>query len=130
MAATTAQDAAKVLQETSFDGKVKIGIIGGSGLDDPDILKNKSEKKVTTPYGDPSDTLTLGTIGGVDCVLVARHGRKHTIMPGNVNYRANVYAIKAEGCTHLIVATACGILREGISELAVLQRHPLSSAFF
>ena len=113
--ASTVDETAKVLQETSYQGKVKIGIIGGSGLDDPDILKDKTEKAVETPYGEPSDVLTLGTIGGVDVVLLARHGKKHTIMPGNVNYRANVYAMKMEGCTHLIVSTACGILREGIS---------------
>ncbi|KAF5283877.1 hypothetical protein FQA39_LY04697 [Lamprigera yunnana] len=95
--------------------KVKIGIIGGTGLDDPDILKNRSEKKVTTLYGDPSDNLILGEIEGVSCVLLARHGRKHSIVPANVNYRANIWALKEEGCTHVVATTATGSLREHIS---------------
>ncbi|XP_071496845.1 S-methyl-5'-thioadenosine phosphorylase-like [Diadema antillarum] len=94
---------------------IKVGIIGGSGLDDPDILQCRQEKFVETPYGKPSDALILGQIGGVDCVLLARHGRKHNIMPTNVNYRANIYALKQEGCTHLIVTTACGSLQEHIA---------------
>lgn len=53
-------------------------------------------KKVTTPFGDPSDSLLLGEVNGVPCVLLARHGRKHNIMPSNVNYRANIWAMKQE----------------------------------
>lgn len=93
---------------------VKIGIIGGSGLDDPDILENRKETEVKTPFGNPSDVLIEGEIGGVNCVLLARHGRKHNIMPTNVNYRANIWAMRQVGCTHLIVSTACGSLREEI----------------
>ncbi|KAF5300879.1 hypothetical protein FQR65_LT09041 [Abscondita terminalis] len=94
--------------------KVKIGIIGGSGLDNPDILKNRTEKKVTTVFGDPSDILIEGEIEGVPCILLARHGRQHSIMPGNVNYRANIWALKEEGCSHVIVSTATGSLQEHI----------------
>lgn len=94
--------------------KVKIGIIGGSGLDDPDILKNRKEKLVSTVFGDPSDCLIEGEIQGVPCVLLARHGRQHSIMPGKVNYRANIWALKEECCTHLIVTTATGSLQEEI----------------
>ena len=93
---------------------MKIGIIGGSGLNDPKLLTLASEKLVATPFGKPSSPLTLGKIHGVDVVLLARHGKKHTIMPSNVNYRANIWALKEEGCTHLIVSTACGSLREEI----------------
>ncbi|KAM4750894.1 uncharacterized protein FYW61_005695 [Anableps anableps] len=93
---------------------VKIGIIGGSGLDDPDILEGRTERYVDTPYGKPSDALILGKIKNVECVLLARHGRQHTIMPSNVNYRANIWALREEGCTHLVVTTACGSLREEI----------------
>ncbi|KAI8118108.1 S-methyl-5'-thioadenosine phosphorylase [Lucilia cuprina] len=93
---------------------IKIGIIGGSGLDDPDILEQRKETVVTTPYGSPSDALIEGEINGVKCVLLARHGRKHNIMPTNVNYRANIWALRQVGCTHLIVSTACGSLREEI----------------
>ncbi|KAG9344143.1 hypothetical protein JZ751_012625 [Albula glossodonta] len=95
-------------------GKHSIGIIGGSGLDDPDILEERSEKYVDTPYGKPSDALIVGKIKNVECVLLARHGRQHTIMPTNVNYQANIWALREEGCTHLLVTTACGSLREEI----------------
>ncbi|XP_043917264.1 S-methyl-5'-thioadenosine phosphorylase isoform X2 [Protopterus annectens] len=91
-----------------------IGIIGGSGLDDPDILEGRIEKDVNTPFGKPSDVLIQGKIKNVDCVLLARHGRQHTISPTNVNFRANIWALKEEGCTHLLVTTACGSLREEI----------------
>ncbi|XP_072877766.1 S-methyl-5'-thioadenosine phosphorylase isoform X1 [Chlorocebus sabaeus] len=93
---------------------VKIGIIGGTGLDDPEILEGRTEKYVDTPFGKPSDALILGKIKNVDCVLLARHGRQHTIMPSKVNYQANIWALKEEGCTHVIVTTACGSLREEI----------------
>ncbi|XP_030557027.1 S-methyl-5'-thioadenosine phosphorylase [Drosophila novamexicana] len=102
-------------KDTNLDPiPVKIGIIGGSGLDDPDILEQRQEKVIETPYGSPSDALIEGEIGGVQCVLLARHGRKHDIMPSNVNYRANIWALRQVGCTHLIVSTACGSLRESI----------------
>ncbi|KAL7878175.1 hypothetical protein SRHO_G00048180 [Serrasalmus rhombeus] len=94
--------------------QIKIGIVGGSGLDDPDILECRTERFVDTPFGKPSDALIMGKIKNVDCVLLARHGRQHTIMPSNVNYRANIWALKQQGCTHVIVTTACGSLREDI----------------
>lgn len=94
--------------------QVKVGIIGGSGLDNPDLLKNRTERKVTTIFGDPSDILVEGDIDGIPCVLLARHGRNHSIMPGNVNYRANVWALKEAGCTHLVVSTATGSLQEEV----------------
>ncbi|XP_014666125.1 PREDICTED: S-methyl-5'-thioadenosine phosphorylase-like isoform X2 [Priapulus caudatus] len=93
---------------------VKIGIVGGTGLDNPDILEGKRVKSVDTAFGKPSDVLVEGTIAGVDCVLLARHGRQHTILPSNVNYRANVLALKNEGCTHMVVTTACGSLKDEI----------------
>ncbi|MDO8741344.1 MAG: S-methyl-5'-thioadenosine phosphorylase [Candidatus Woesearchaeota archaeon] len=94
---------------------VKIGIIGGSGLDDPKILKDAKEIEVITPYGEPSSLLTIGTIDGVDIVLLARHGRQHTIPPTQVNFRANIHALKEQGCTHILATTACGSLREEIN---------------
>ncbi|KAF4522703.1 hypothetical protein B566_EDAN012720 [Ephemera danica] len=102
--------------------KIKVGIIGGSGLDDPDILEGRNEKQVTTPYGNPSDVLIEGTIGGYHCVLLARHGRRHNIMPTNVNFRANIWALKEEGCTHILASTATGSLQENIEpgDLVVL----------
>lgn len=93
---------------------IKIGIIGGSGLDDPHILDKQKEIDVDTPYGKPSSTLKTGKIGDVDVVIVARHGKEHTIPPTYVNYKANIYALKQEGCTHIIATTAVGSLREEI----------------
>src|SRR3989338_6373354 len=103
---------------------VKIGIIGGSGLDDPKILKDAQEKEVDTQYGKPSSVLTTGKIDGVDVVLLARHGKKHTITPTQVNSRANIWAVKQEGCTHIIATTACGSLREeiGRGDLVILDQ--------
>ena len=93
---------------------IKIGVIGGSGLDDPKILKGAKEIYVSTKFGNPSSGLTLGKINGIDVVIIARHGKKHTINPTNVNYRANILALKEQGCTHIIATTACGSLREEI----------------
>jgi 5'-methylthioadenosine phosphorylase len=93
---------------------VKIGIIGGSGLDDPKLMKDAKEKKVKTPYGSPSSPLTIGKINGIDVVILARHGKDHSIYPTGVNFRANIYALKKEGCTHILATTAVGSLREEI----------------
>ncbi len=86
----------------------KIGIIGGSGLDDPKILRDSKESKVSTPYGEPSSPLTIGVIEGVEVVMLARHGRQHSLPPTQVNYRANIFALKEQGCTHILATTACG----------------------
>ena len=92
----------------------KIGIIGGSGLDNPDILEQAQDLSVSTAWGPPSAPLKTGTIAGVDVVLLARHGREHTIPPTQVNYRANVQALKDAGCTHILATTAVGSLRQEI----------------
>ncbi|KAL0810901.1 hypothetical protein ABMA28_010200 [Loxostege sticticalis] len=89
-----------------------IGIIGGSGFDDPTLFENQTESRVTTPFGDLSDVLIQGQIKGVPCVLLARHGRKHQFQPSDVNYRANIWALKAAGCTHVLATTATGSLVE------------------
>uniref|UniRef100_A0A1B6CHF1 S-methyl-5'-thioadenosine phosphorylase n=1 Tax=Clastoptera arizonana TaxID=38151 RepID=A0A1B6CHF1_9HEMI len=94
--------------------EIKIGIIGGSGLNNPSIFEDSKERTLDTPYGPTSDALIEGKIKGVDCVLLARHGRQHTINPSNVNYRANIWALRHVGCTHVIVSTACGSLKEEI----------------
>lgn len=93
---------------------VKVGIIGGSGLDDPEILKRPKIMHVDTPYGNPSSALSVGKINDVDVVLIARHGKKHTLSPTQVNYRANIYALKDQGVTHILATTACGSLKEEI----------------
>ncbi|MEW5744531.1 MAG: S-methyl-5'-thioadenosine phosphorylase [Nitrospirota bacterium] len=93
---------------------IKVGIIGGSGMDDPRLMKDKKEKKVKTPYGAPSSALTTGKIHGVDTVILARHGKGHTIYPTGVNFRANLFALKEADCTHILATTAVGSLREKI----------------
>ncbi|HEY5510950.1 MAG TPA: S-methyl-5'-thioadenosine phosphorylase [Prolixibacteraceae bacterium] len=92
----------------------KIAIIGGSGLENPDILQHQERKIINTPYGDPSSDFTCGFIGGTEVVILSRHGREHTITPSKVNNRANLYAIQQLGCTHILATTACGSLRENI----------------
>ena len=93
---------------------VKVGIIGGSGLDNPDILKQATDIEVETPYGIPTSLLTRGKIGGVEVVIIARHGKNHSIFPSKVNFRANIWALKEQGCTHVLASTAVGSLREAI----------------
>ncbi|MHA2128594.1 MAG: S-methyl-5'-thioadenosine phosphorylase [Promethearchaeota archaeon] len=103
---------------------VKIGIIGGSGLDNPDILKDARDINVDTKYGKPSSPLKLGKIHDIDVVLIARHGREHTIPPTQINYRANIQALKDQVCSHILATTACGSLREEIQrgDLVILNQ--------
>lgn len=103
-----------ILEKIFNNISLQIGIIGGSGLDDPDILEGRKEKIVETPYGPPSDVLIEGKIDNVDCILLARHGRKHSVTPSLINYRANIWALQKEGCTHVLSSTATGSLQEHI----------------
>lgn len=91
-----------------------IGIIGGSGLDDPDILKDPKTIDVDTPYGKPSSALTAGQIDGTNVIILGRHGKQHQYSPTQVNNRANIHALKEAGVTHILATTACGSLREEI----------------
>lgn len=93
---------------------VKIGIIGGSGLDNPDILADARDIRRGTRWGEPSSSLREGRINDVSVALLARHGRGHTIPPSGVNYRANIQALVDCGCTHILATTAAGSLREEI----------------
>jgi 5'-methylthioadenosine phosphorylase len=93
---------------------MKIGIIGGSGLEKLDVFQNAKEIIMETRFGKPSSPIIWGKIDGVDVFIISRHGRKHTIMPSNVNYRANISALKKLGCTHILATTACGSLKESI----------------
>ncbi len=97
-----------------FDIMKKVGIIGGSGLDDPKLLKDYEEIDIKTKYGNPSSSIVKGTLNNVDVAILARHGKGHTIFPSGVNYRANIWALKEIGCTHIIATTAVGSLREEI----------------
>jgi 5'-methylthioadenosine phosphorylase len=102
----------------------KIGIIGGSGLDDPEIMQEAEDLETNTRFGRPSSPLRVGTIEGTEVVLLARHGRRHTIPPSQVNYRANVLALEEAGCTHILATTAVGSLREeiGRGDLVILDQ--------
>ncbi len=91
---------------------IRIGVIGGSGLYQMEGLSDVEERRITTPFGDPSDAVLIGTLEGVRVAFVARHGRGHRIMPTEVNYRANIYALKSLGVEHVISVSACGSLRE------------------
>ena len=92
----------------------KIAIIGGTGLENPNFLKNVREQKVETPYGEPSSTFLSGKIHERDVILLSRHGRDHSIPPSQVNNKANIFAIKELGCSHILATTACGSLKEEI----------------
>jgi 5'-methylthioadenosine phosphorylase len=94
------------------DNPIRIGVIGGSGLYQMEGLSDVEERRVTTPFGDPSDAIVVGTLEGVRVAFVARHGRGHRIMPTEVNYRANVFALKSLGVEQVISISACGSLRE------------------
>jgi 5'-methylthioadenosine phosphorylase len=92
----------------------KIGIIGGSGLENPDLLLDAEEKFFETPFGTPASSLLSGKLQGNEVVILSRHGRSHTITPSGVNNRANIWALREAGCTRILATTACGSLREDI----------------
>jgi len=95
--------------------KVKVGIIGGSGLGDAICSQVKGRPvDISTPFGSPSNVLVETALDGWDVVLLNRHGAGHLIPPSKVPYRANIYALKAAGCTHVIASGAVGSLREKI----------------
>jgi len=93
---------------------MKIGIIGGSGLETLDILESPTQKEVETPFGKPSSPLITGKINNIDVIFISRFGFKHEITPTEVNNRANIFALKDEGCKYIISTTAVGSLREEI----------------
>jgi len=90
----------------------KIGIIGGSGMDDPKLLSDPKAIDMETPYGKPSDKLLSGTIQNTEVVILARHAKNHSISPTKIPFQANIWALKNIGCTHILATTACGSLRE------------------
>ena len=90
----------------------KIGIIGGSGIYNIDTVKVIKEHEVTTPFGDPSDKVLELEVGGHSFYFLPRHGRGHAIAPSDINYRANIYAMKLMGVNTLVSISAVGSLRE------------------
>lgn len=94
--------------------QVAIGIIGGSGLYSMSGLSDTREVRMKTPFGAPSDAIVLGTLEGKLVAFLARHGRGHKILPGEINYRANIYAMKLLGVERIISVSAVGSLREDL----------------
>jgi 5'-methylthioadenosine phosphorylase len=89
-----------------------IGIIGGTGVYDADLLKDVKQIKVATPYGRTSDLITVGKLGDKDIVIIPRHGKDHFYSPSAVPYRANIHAMKELGVTKIISVSAVGSLKE------------------
>lgn len=90
----------------------EIAVIGGTGVYDPEIIEDAKEVKVYTPFGAPSDLVTLGTYEGRKVAFIPRHGRGHQIPPHRINYRANIWALKELGVKQIVASSACGSLRE------------------
>ncbi len=93
---------------------IKIGIIGGSGLYKMDALQDIAELTVETPFGFPSDRLITGTLDGIKVVFLPRHGRNHHLLPTELPFRANIYALKSLGVKYIISASAVGSLQGSI----------------
>ena len=95
--------------------KAVLGIIGGSGIYDLPGIEDVREQRVDTPWGEPSDVLRSGRVGGTSVVFLPRHGRGHRIPPSEINYRANIDALKQLGVTDLVSFSACGSYKEALS---------------
>lgn len=105
---------------SAIPGTVTIGVVGGSGLYALSALRDAEEIEIETPFGPPSDAFRVGTIGDVCVAFLARHGRHHHLLPGEVNYRANLWAFKKMGVERLLSASAVGSLREAIEPRQVV----------
>ena len=109
--------AAKKAKGKSARGKAavaEIGVIGGSGLYAMSGLTNTRELRVKTPFGDPSDKIVVGTLEGKRVAFLARHGRGHRILPTELNFRANIYAMKLLGVERIVSVSAVGSLQENL----------------
>ena len=121
----------------SANEPVKIGIIGGSGLYSMPGISGVREIRVKTPFGDPSDAFMVGHLAGRRVAFLARHGRGHRFSPSEINYRANICAMKMLGVERLISVSAVGSLREDLPPLDFLipdqffdRTHRRISTFF
>ena len=97
-----------------MDKDVEIGIFGGTGIYDSGLLEDAQEIKIDTPFGSPSDTITVGVFKGRKIAFLPRHGKKHTIPPHLINFRANIWAFKELGITRIIAPSAVGSLKEEV----------------
>jgi 5'-methylthioadenosine phosphorylase len=103
--------------------KRPIAVIGGSGFYDLPGLQDRNEVVVDTPFGTPSDSLRTGVLQGRNVVFLARHGRSHSLLPSEVNFRANIFALKRLGVTQIISVSAVGSLREHVAPGDVVLPH-------
>lgn len=103
--------------------KIKIGIIGGSGLYKMEALENVEEITIDTPFGKPSDKFIVGTLDGTKVVFLARHGRNHHLLPTELPFRANIHGFKQLGIDYLISASAVGSLQQHIKPLDFVIPH-------
>ncbi|MHA7734100.1 S-methyl-5'-thioadenosine phosphorylase [Nitrosopumilus sp. S6] len=94
---------------------VEIGIFGGTGIYDSGLLEDAKEVDIDTPYGKPSDTITVGTFKGRKIAFLPRHGKKHAIPPHRINFKANIWAFKELGVTRIIAPSAVGSLKEELA---------------
>ncbi len=92
--------------------QVEFGVIGGTGLYDPKLIKNVQEITLDTPYGKPSDAITVGELSGKTVAFLPRHGKLHTIRPTDINVRANIWALKRLGVKRILAASTVGSLQE------------------
>src|SRR5579864_662686 len=99
---------------------IRIGIIGGSGLYSMAGLSGTREIRVKTPFGAPSDAFVIGALEGKRVAFLARHGRGHRILPSEINYRANIYAMKTLGVDRILSVSAVGSLCEDLHPLEFL----------
>jgi 5'-methylthioadenosine phosphorylase len=98
----------------------KIGIIGGSGLYNIEGITDVENIKVETPFGDPSDLFITGNLEGKSVVFLPRHGKTHSILPSELNFRANIYGMKKLGVERIIAVSAVGSMKEEIKPLDIV----------
>lgn len=94
--------------------RASVGVLGGSGLYEMEALKDVRQIRIRTPFGSPSDAVMLGTLDGVRLAFLSRHGRGHRLNPSEINYRANIYALKSLGVSRVISVSAVGSMKEAI----------------
>src|SRR5262245_39974326 len=100
--------------------RATVGVIGGSGLYQIEGLVDEQEVQISTPFGDPSDSIVVGELAGARVAFLPRHGRGHRISPTEVNARANIYALKSLGVERVVSVSAVGSMREDIHPLDML----------
>jgi 5'-methylthioadenosine phosphorylase len=110
---------------TKIVGRPSIGVIGGSGLYAMAGLGRLKEVRVSTPFGSPSDAIMLGDVEGIRVAFLARHGRGHRLSPSEINYRANIYALKKLGVERVVSVSAVGSMKEALEPSHVAIPHQL-----